>query len=225
MHSGHGAAMPSESPVNVYIDGFNFYYAIHHTSNRDVGRLKRAWCNFAKLAELLVGKAFPNERVGAVKYFTAPVRDLEQRPEEGRRQELWLQALEAGSGGRVRIIRGFHAKEGAKPRVEKQTDVNIAISIVRDSVMAPAASRSGAYARDPFSPCRGVVLVSADRDLVPALRMVDHYGVRPVRFRPGFEITDDDLWACLLPDTIERKHGPAVTWREYAFLKSGWDRW
>lgn len=217
--------MSSDLPVNVYIDGFNFYYAIHRSSSRDVNRLKRAWCNFAKLGEHLVRLAFPAMTLGAVKYFTAPVGDHEARPDEERRQELWLDALREGTQHRVRVIRGFHAKEEGKVRVEKQTDVNIAISMVRDAIMSPEDAQDDGYLGDPLSPCSGIVLISDDRDLDPALRMADYYGVRPARFGPEREITDDMLWQSLLPDTIERRSGPAITWRDYALLKSGHGRW
>jgi len=217
--------MSSELPVNVYVDGFNFYYAIRHTSHKDLHRLKRGWCNFVTLGQRLVHLAFPGMSLGVVKYFTAPVGDFEMRTDEARRQELWLDALREGTQHSVRIIRGFHAKEEGKQRVEKQTDVNIAISIVRDAIMSPEDAQDDRYPADPLSPCGGIVLISGDRDLEPALRMADYYGVRPARFGPGREITDDMLWESLLPDVIERRAGSPIKWADYAVLKSGRDRW
>jgi hypothetical protein len=160
--------MSADLPVNVYIDGFNFYYAISRTSDRDVSRLKRGWCNFMELGKLLVRHAFPEASLGVVKYFTASVGDLEARPDEARRQDLWLEALREGTQRRVRIIRGFYSKEEGKQRVEKQTDVNIAISMVRDAIMSTTDEQNDAFPGDPFAPCSGIVLVSGDRDLEPA---------------------------------------------------------
>lgn len=97
--------------VNVYIDGYNFYYAISRSSNRNVTRLKRGWCNFCLLSARLVGKAFPSAALGAVKYFTAPVGKHEMRPGEADRQELWLEALRVGTNCGVRVIKGFYAQE------------------------------------------------------------------------------------------------------------------
>jgi hypothetical protein len=216
--------MADKLPINVYIDGFNFYYAISKTSRRDLQLLKRGWCNLWLLGQRLVDKAFPGSSMGAVKYFTAAVGDLELRPEEARRQALWLEALRAGTGNRVRIVHGFYAQEEGKQRVEKQTDVNIAISMVRDAIVS-GDRRAATNLSDPFAPCGGIVLVSADRDLEPALRMAAAYGVRPVRFRPGRELTDEDLWATALPESIQRDNAPPITWKEYSILKSGNSRW
>lgn len=108
--------------VNVYIDGYNFYYAISQTSNKSPSRLKRGWCDFCLLSSRLVAKAFPGATVGAVKYFTAPVGDYELRPGEADRQQLWLDALRLGASCQIRVIKGFYAKEEGKTRVEKQTD-------------------------------------------------------------------------------------------------------
>lgn len=57
--------------VNVYIDGYNFYYSI---SKRDEPELlPLGWCNFGTLADRLVKKIWPAARVGAIKYYTARV--------------------------------------------------------------------------------------------------------------------------------------------------------
>ena len=209
--------------INVYIDGFNFYYSVSRSSDRSLDRLKRGWCNFVALGERLVGKAFTGGTVGAVKYFTAPVGEQELRTDESLRQELWLNALRAGTDYRIHIIEGFHAEEEGKARVEKQTDTNIAISMLRDALMSTSDTRHATFRADPFAPCDGVILISGDRDLHPAVRMLAHYGVKPVIFRPGRDITDEDLWASTLPDSIKQMDGSSITWKDYTRLKSG--RW
>jgi hypothetical protein len=207
--------------VNVYIDGYNFYYTISGGSGRDVALLKRAWCDFFVLSERLVAKAFPGGAVGAVKYFTAPVGDYELRAGEAERQGLWLDALQHGARGDIRIIKGFHAKQDGKARVEKQTDINIAISMVRDAIMLPRDSRNATFRGvDPYSACDGVILISGDRDLNPAVRMVEQYGVTPIVMRPGHEITDEDLSMSMLPDVIPLKGDRSVRWDVYMALKT-----
>jgi hypothetical protein len=129
---------PAVTVCNVYIDGYNFYYSI---SKRDHEFLKLGWCDFSLLSARLVKRAFPGARVGAVKYFTAPVTHHEIHPGEARRQQLWLDALKFGSRSRVRVIHGFHAQHDEKPRVEKQTDTNLAISMIRDAIMSPGDPR------------------------------------------------------------------------------------
>jgi len=108
--------MPKPILVNIYIDGYNFYYSI---SKRDHAFLKLGWCNFCLLSDRLVMRAFPGARVGAVKYFTAPVSRHEIHPGEARRQQLWLDAVRFGTNDKVRVIKGYHAQHEDKPRVEK----------------------------------------------------------------------------------------------------------
>lgn len=211
--------------INAYIDGYNFYYSISKSSGRSVERLKRGWCDFTILAERLVSKAFPAGSVGAVKYFTAPVGDYALRPDEEKRQALWLEALQAGTNYKVAVIKGFYAQEEGKVRVEKQADTNIAISMVRDSLMSPGDTRHQGFRADPFAACDGVLLISGDRDLHPAVRMIAHYGVKPVIFRPGREITDEDLYESTLPDCVTRRDGSSISWDDYVSLKVGRGRW
>ncbi len=137
-----------------------------------------------------------------------------------------VEAAHAGRAGGVPVvIKGFYAQEEGKARVEKQTDTNIAISVVRDALMSPRDERHNSFRADPFAPCDGVVLISGDRDLQPAAKMIAHYGVTPVIFRPGREITDEDLVASLLPDKVARRDGSFISWNDYAALKTGRGRW
>lgn len=207
------------SLVNVYIDGYNFYYAI---LQRGPALLKFGWCDFSVLARRLTANVFPDASVGVVKYFTASVGDFGIRCGEADRQRLWLKALRFGSRNPVHVIKGFHAKSEGKPRVEKQTDTKLAISIVRDSLMSDANDRHALFTADPYSRCDGVILISADRDLTPALEIAEHYGVNVSIVRPN-EIAEDDLFHSMLPDVIEGA-GETVTWQKYMELKTASDR-
>jgi len=223
------------SVVNVYIDGYNFYYSI---SRRDAPELlPLGWCNFGVLADRLVRRTWPAARVGAIKYYTSPVRKpVELHVKEGERQRLWLDALLAGTKGRVRVIEGYHVRDDRKGRVEKQTDVNLAVGMVRDAIMAPADARHGtSVLQDQFSHCDGVILISADKDFLPAVRLVAAYGTKMAIFRPlGHEddrwdlpdkavvsdLTEEDLQRSRLPERIVRDDGRAITWARYLELKS-----
>jgi len=218
------------SVCNVYIDGYNFYYSI---SKRN---LELGWCDFWALSDWLVKRAFPGAKVGAVKYFTAPVRNLEINPGEAQRQQLWLDALKFGTMDRVLVIKGYYDQPDDKPRVEKQTDTNLAISMVRDAIMSSRDPRHGSYAgRDPFSPCDEVLLISGDSDFLPAAEMVGNYGKRVAIFRPIgksegknpvhpkiriFDITEEDLRLRRLPERIPGPGGTEITWSHYLDLKS-----
>ncbi len=233
MSAGATRTAPAVSVCNVYIDGYNFYYSI---SKRDHQFLKLGWCDFSLLSSRLVKRAFPGARVGAVKYFTAPVSRHEIHHGEARRQQLWLDALKFGSRSQVRVIHGYYAQHEDKPRVEKQTDTNLAISMIRDSIMSPDDLRHGEFCgRDHFSPCNGALLVSSDSDFLPAVRMVGDYGMDVAIFRQvgdhdgsknrahpklhQHEIAEEDLKCSMLPDRIPREDGPPITWTEYMELK------
>ena len=236
MASMTASASPSQTPalVNVYIDGYNFYYSI---SRGDHHFLKLGWCNFRLLSERLVSKAFLGVAVGAVKYFTASVGNLEINPEEARRQRLWLEALMFGTGHSVQVIRGYHTRNDEKPRVEKQTDTNLAISMIGDALVPPSDNQNSSFSKKYcFSPCSKVLLISNDRDLIPAAEMLADYGKEVAVFHPvgtdedrgrkgcpgisihGIEL--EDLECSLLPDRIPRGDGTLIAWSDYLELKN-----
>jgi len=76
--------------------------------------------------------------------------------------------------------------------------------------------------------------ISADKDFLPAAKMVASYGKKVAIFRPlgyadverpnhhnleCFDITEEDLRRSRLPDRIERDKGSAITWTRYCELK------
>jgi dCMP deaminase len=228
---------PTDLPkvVNVYIDGYNFYYSISNRIEPEL--LQLGWCNFGILADRLVKKAWPAARVGAVKYYTALVpRHLEIRSKEVERQTHWLEALKFGTKGRVKIIEGYYTRHNDKPRTEKQSDVSLAISMVRDALMSPTDDRHDQLSgEDEFASCEGVIGISADKDFLPAAKMVGSYGKKVAIFRPlghaldgrpkyqnveYFDITEEDLRRSRLPDRIEQDKGKAITWTRYCELKA-----
>lgn len=141
----------------VYIDGYNFYYAIKR--NPATIPIHLGWCDFAALARrYMVPEGGSLERI---KYFTAPVGNygVNGGPLGGEalRQDRWLAAL--SSIKELEVVEGYHTGDVQAPRSrkEKETDVLIAISMVIDA------------ARDRFD--RAIVL-TGDRDQRPAVRAV-----------------------------------------------------
>jgi uncharacterized LabA/DUF88 family protein len=140
--------------VVAYIDGFNLYYGL----KADHGR-KYLWLDLEALAE---GLLLPSQKLRAVNYFTARLRD---DPAGGRRQSTYLDAL-ASHCGKVRRIEGrFQEKHrtcancGARwiGYEEKETDVNISAALIEDAV------------RDRYDTA---LLISGDTDLRPAIASV-----------------------------------------------------
>jgi 6-hydroxy-3-succinoylpyridine 3-monooxygenase len=140
----------------IYIDGFNLYYgALRHTPNK--------WLDLQKYFI----QVRSDEDIQQIWYFTAEVSGA-----TGVKQKAYLDALSTCS--LVTTVRGVFKKKELKCGVrscsysdpasgkkfsryeEKQTDVNIAIRIVRD-----------AYEKQ----LENIILVSGDSDLVPSLAL------------------------------------------------------
>lgn len=118
-----------------------------------------------------------------------------------------------GSIKRLTIVRGFHSRDGArdsrepdKKRTEKQTDVNIAVALVRDAALERYDS---------------AILVTGDSDQIPAVRSATRdFGrsvevwlppghavgrwaqCQPIRCIQVASITMEMLEACRLPDSL-----------------------
>jgi hypothetical protein len=154
----------------MYVDGFNFYYAIKRQSRTIPIHL--GWCDFGKLAQRMIE---PGASIRAVKYFTAPVADLGEpggvAGGESARQAMWLNAVRTMPG--LTVIEGFHRRGDdssaphapKKKREEKQTDVNIAVNMLVDAAK---------------NVCNRLLLVTGDQDQIPAVTAVRREFGKPV---------------------------------------------
>ena len=160
----------------IYIDGFNFYYGML------VDRPDLKWINYQRLGELLR----PDDDIVHVRLFTAEVdRGKPTSLKRDRQQRLWT-ALKTQA--KITITEGKFARRDRICQVpscrnperkysaleEKQTDVNIALHLVRDvQTLIP----------------ENVILISGDTDLLPALDVVLAIDkkVRPVIYIPVHE--------------------------------------
>ncbi|MFI6758529.1 NYN domain-containing protein [Micromonospora sp. NPDC050417] len=139
--------------VTAYVDGFNLYHGLKAKHGR-----KYHWLDLQLMVTSLLRS---DQELASVNYFTARIRN---QPSSERRQEDYLRALDAAAP-KLRIIEGrFQAKASICRHCgstwtsyeEKETDVNLALSIARDA------------ARDRFDTC---ILISGDADLCPAIRV------------------------------------------------------
>ena len=140
------------SELIAYVDGFNLYHGLHSKYGR-----RYLWLDLVKLTRALR----PRDRLVKVKYFTASVLD---DPDALSRQDAYLQALSAHSGNLIEVVKGRYQKKQKACRScgaqwthyeEKETDVNIAVSLVADTASKAATS---------------AMLISADSDLSPAVK-------------------------------------------------------
>lgn len=206
--------------VIAYIDGFNLYHGL-----RDRYQHRYLWLDLCELARRLR----PDDDILAVRYFTAIVRN---DPPAEARQQAYLNALQAHNGSAIQITLGRYQSKQLTCRgcgsswtsyEEKETDVNIAVSLVAD-------------AANPHPDI--ALLISADSDLCPAIRTARTVAARrPTRFGivaafpprryshelkrlvPGaFTLGHQDIRNSLLPDTVTdsgsgRKFRRPAKWR------------
>jgi uncharacterized LabA/DUF88 family protein len=186
--------------IIAYVDGFNLYYGLHEKYDH-----RYLWLDL----EELVRRLRPRDNIVSVKYFTSHVLD---DPLALDRQLTYLDALKAKSSDTIEIILGRYSSKPVSCHrcgstwtryEEKETDVNIAVSLVADT----AASASDI-----------ALIISADSDLCPAIRMIRRLdkrrgliGAFPPRRRsleikalvPAMiHIGASDLRNSLLPDSV-----------------------
>ena len=147
--------------THVYVDGFNFYYgAVRNTPYK--------WLDLLALCE----KLLPRHDNALIKYFTARVSSRPNDPDQPRRQQTYLRALQTFP--QIEIIYGHfltsrvrmpiadcppHAQryESVIKTEEKGSDVNLATHLVADGF------------KRRFD---AAVLITNDSDLTEAVRVV-----------------------------------------------------
>jgi uncharacterized LabA/DUF88 family protein len=197
--------------LSVYIDGFNLYFGIS-----DRGWRRYLWLDLVAIARRL---AKPDQRLVAVKYFTARVR---QDKAKIRRQATYLQALEEIGGitihyGRYqRRSKECHQCHAAwNEYEEKMSDVKLATELLRDAF------------KDEFETA---LIITGDGDLVPPIAAVKEefpdkkvvIVFPPERDNPRLtEVADESfrlgrgrLAKCQLPYVVTKKNG-------YKLIKPG----
>jgi uncharacterized LabA/DUF88 family protein len=149
--------------VSAFIDGFNFYHAVDA-----IGLHHLKWLNLRALCREFAPA--PDHELRAVYYFTAYAT---WRPGPYARHRAYLKAL-ATCGVRA-VLGRFKEKDRScwscqkswKDHEEKETDVNIALYLLRDAF-------DDQYDR--------ALIVSGDSDLTPAVRMVrDRFPEKEIR--------------------------------------------
>jgi uncharacterized LabA/DUF88 family protein len=193
--------------VYFFIDGFNFYHSVNYP-----WLFKYKWLNYAELAKILIKK---DEKIEKVLFFTAFAN---WDPPKVARHKILIRAL--GSFG-VETIEGRFKTKQIKCRwckkffdqpIEKQTDVNIAVNLLKSAV------------QDKFDKA---YIVSGDTDLIPAIRALKElYPQKEIWVvfpfgRKGKELTSVcdfhikikpiHLAACVFPDPLILPDGSVLS--------------
>ena len=165
--------------VNVYVDGFNLWYAIReHARNGHAVK----WLDLDRLSRLLL----PNDTINRIRYFTAAVQPRPNRPNQAVHQQIYWRALRTTPHlsiheGTFRTDPRWMPLETPPPtgpatvRVlkteEKGSDVNLATYLVSD-----------AYERD----FEKAVVISNDSDLCTPIVLVRmRLGLDVIVYNPG----------------------------------------
>lgn len=140
--------------VIVYIDGFNLYHGLI-----EKGWRRYLWLNVQQLAKSLM---MMNQELVITKYFTARIKVGDDAKKQ--RQTTYIEALQTIP--ELEVIEGKYHNEPYQCRKcgflhnipsEKMTDVNIASQMIIDAV---------------HNKYEVAVLISADADLVPAIKVI-----------------------------------------------------
>lgn len=190
--------------VIAYIDGFNLYHAIDN--------LHKPWLKWVDLYSLCGGLLRDGETLIAVKYFSAFATWM---PERYVRHRAYVDALV--STGVTTCMSQFKEKPRSCFKCkaqwigheEKETDVQIAVTMVADALTNNVDR---------------LIVISADTDLTPAIRTISRLAPKcqvlvaapPKRLgicralNPKFEISGGRIARHLLPAKIERDDGTEI---------------
>ena len=199
--------------VNFYIDGFNIYHAIDRLKNN-----KLKWINYYDLCKSLLKN---DEIINEIYYFSAYAF---WKPYSQNKHYIFIQALKHFN---VNVVLGNFKKKTQNLNIkdsngniinyyyvyheEKESDVNIAIHLVRD-----ACNRN----------CDKAILLSGDSDLVPAIKMAKQENsnlkvgvVIPANVQAGSlkkvsdfntKLSKINISSLLLPHSILLKNGKTI---------------
>jgi len=167
-----------KSKVSLYIDGFNIYHRINDYQKKTGICYK--WLNYRSLFKSLLK---PNEVISDIYFFTAITQDFGF--DAVKRHNKYITALESEG---IKIIKGYFSKKKKLCRVpgcnfkgnkyfdireEKQTDINISLSLLKD-----------AYSKN-YDTC---FLMSGDNDFAPVLITIkDLFNINPFLITPPYE--------------------------------------
>lgn len=141
--------------VITYIDGFNFYFGLKSKKWK-----KFYWIDFVKLSNQFLK---PHQELVEVNYFTAIPKD------KGKHDRLDLLLSANKMNPLLNVYYGkyleksrlcYSCNRSIKSYEEKQTDVNIAVKMIRNVVLN----------KNDVS-----ILVSADSDLIPPIEFINEF--------------------------------------------------
>lgn len=151
-----------DKKVVFYFDGFNFYNGLKSYINSNANWKNYYWIDFIKLCSQFISP-HDGQVLHKVKYFTAPPINIQKRS----KQSALFGANKILNGEKFEVINGNYTdktidcqatcKQSFTVPVEKCTDVNLALHIIKDCMDKEVDT---------------VVLVTADSDQVPTIKFI-----------------------------------------------------
>lgn len=196
---------PASLRAALYVDGFNLYYPIHEWGP-DWCYLK--WASLRRLGEIICEPHGASlERVVLCTAVPAHYPDKRDRHNT-------FNAAQRANG--VDIILGHHMHDGEKYN-EKQTDINVALSLILDgcddiydmAILLSADSDQAATAKfftERFPHKRLLAVAPPDRPVSDK--------VKPYAFA-AFSLNKHTLERCVMRETVQGKTGLIVRPKEY----------
>lgn len=184
----------------VYVDGFNLYHRIHDSNQRHL-----KWQDLWRLSRLICSRHGTSLRRAI--FFSA----IPDEPEDVKARHITYNTALKSVG--VDVINGHHMIDpDSKKRVEKQTDINLALQVVRD-------------AHDNIFDC--AYILSSDSDQAATARMLKDWfpskyliGVSPPTNKvpdkiktyadAHFELTLLDIEKCVFDHPLLGKSGKEI---------------
>jgi len=207
------SAEPREPPrrplAALYVDGFNLYYPLHEAA---MPHLK--WASLWRLGEIIC-EPHDAQLVKAVLCTAVPSHYADKRDRHNT-----YNAAQRAQG--VKVVLGHHMHDGEKWN-EKQTDINVALSLILDgaddvydiAILVSADSDQGATARvfkERF-PSKRLLAVAP-----PARSVPDK--VKPYAWK-SFSLSIPTIERCVMAETIQGKTGLILRPESYA-PPEGW---
>lgn len=149
--------------VITYIDGFNFYHSVTELLNRQNKHTKFKWVNFTQMARLFLAG---NDTIEKIYYFSAYAS---WKLESMQRHRAFVSILKDLG---IEVILGTFKEKRVHctncntiitKHEEKQTDVNIAVQIIKDCYE---------------NACDCMQIVSGDTDLIPPIVFAKQRGIK-----------------------------------------------